>query len=175
MRQIRSTASAHVNRKHRADEHSPPHFELSFAPTSPLPSRDVCGGSKGRNFGVTSADYIAVMTGCAKAGGERRRMATLRKSVAKVLWRAPQTAGTAPPHLLRKSGARKSVVAVTGAAARPTHTFEQGPAAAIAHNPGRFAPYSGYVSTPPGAVRLNRMKASTFPGSDVASLRRPPI
>ena len=69
----------------------------------------------------------------------------------------------------------KTVVAVKGAAARPTHMFEQGPAAAIAHNPGRLALYSGYVSTPPGAVRLNRMKASTFPGSDVASLRRPPI
>jgi hypothetical protein len=41
-------------------------------------------------------------------------MAVPPQSVAKVLWRARQTAGTARPHLLRKSGARKSVVAVTG-------------------------------------------------------------
>jgi hypothetical protein len=35
--------------------------------------------------------------------------------------------------------------------------------------------YSGYNSTPPEVGRLKRMKASTFPGSEVASLRSPPI
>ena len=35
--------------------------------------------------------------------------------------------------------------------------------------------YSGYSSTPPEVGRLKRMKASTFPGSEVASLRSPPI
>ena len=83
--------------------------------------------------------------------------------------RQPQAGGHNPAPLTRAAGCPAT------SAARPTHTFEQGPAAAIAHKPRRLAPYSGYVSAPPGAVRLNRMKASTLPGSDVASLRRPPI
>jgi hypothetical protein len=38
---------------------------------------------------------------------------TLRRSIVRVLSRASEPAGTARPHLLRISGARKSVVAVT--------------------------------------------------------------
>jgi len=52
----------------------------------------------------------------ASAGGDRLTMAALRtgSTVAKVLWRARQTAGTARRHLSRIFAARKSVVAVTG-------------------------------------------------------------
>jgi hypothetical protein len=42
-----------------------------------------------------------------------RWRAALRKMDAKVLWRAPQSTGTARPHLLKIFGASKSVVAVT--------------------------------------------------------------
>ena len=42
----------------------------------------------------------------------------LRRHAVKVLWRPKPSGGTARPHLLRISGARKSVVAVTGEAVR---------------------------------------------------------
>jgi hypothetical protein len=41
-------------------------------------------------------------------------MAVLPQSVGKVLWTAKPSAGTARPHLLKISAARKSVVAVAG-------------------------------------------------------------
>ena len=56
----------------------------------------------------------------ASAGGDRpamaalRKMATVRKRVAKVLPSVSEGAGTARPHLPRISGARKSLVAVAG-------------------------------------------------------------
>jgi len=45
------------------------------------------------------------------------------QSVGRVLWRAKPSGRTARPHLLRISGARKSVVAVTGEARLPQDAF----------------------------------------------------
>ena len=54
--------------------------------------------------------------------------------VVRVLQRATGTAGNARPHLLRISGARKSVVAVTGAA---HHDLDEAAIIAQAGEPGR--------------------------------------
>ena len=92
---------------------------------------------------------LSACRACSYLGGALRMLQRLTPTpIHQQPRRQPQAGGHNPAPLIRAAGCPAT------SAARPTHTFEPGPAAAIAHKPRRLALYSGYGSVTPRAGLL---------------------